>query len=122
MSSKAPNNRPVKYKLAPSKRSAAIIRGVNKLKTYKTEKSTTNKRSQDLLDLVISQYESRDILNIQTAGSMAHSLMNNTLQNSGKICIGNCRDRQANGNTSSKERSNHGGSKTNRRRFSEISR
>ena len=73
MSSKAPNNRPVKYKLAPPQRSAAIVRGVNKLKTYKTQTSTTSKRSQEL------QYESRDILNIQTAGSMAHSLMNNDL-------------------------------------------
>ena len=79
MRSKTPNNRPVKYKLAPSKRSAAITRGVNKLKTYRTEKSTTNKVSQNLIDLVISQYESRDILNIQTAGSMAHSLMNDNL-------------------------------------------
>ena len=79
MSSKAPNNRPLKYKLAPPRRTAALTRGVNKLKTYKTQKSTTNKRSQELLDLVISQYESRDILNIQTAASMAHSLMNNNL-------------------------------------------
>ena len=50
MSSKAPNNRPAKYKLAPPRRSAALIRGVNKLKTYKTQKSTTSKKSQDLLD------------------------------------------------------------------------
>ena len=79
MSSKAPSNRPAKYKLAPPRRSAALTRGVNKLKTYKTQKSTTSKKTQDLLDMVIRQYESRDILNIQTAGSMAHSLMNNNI-------------------------------------------
>ena len=79
MSSNGPNNRPAKYKLATPTRSAALIRGVNRLKTYKTQKSTTNKVSQALLDMVISQYESRDILNIQTPRSMAHSLMNNNL-------------------------------------------
>ena len=80
MSSKAPNNRPAKYKLAPPRRSAALTRGVKKLETYKTQKPTTSKTSQALLDMVIRQYESRDILNIQTAGSMAHSLMNNNIK------------------------------------------
>ena len=49
------------------------------MKTYKTQKSTTSKKTEDILDMIIRQYESRDILNIQTAGSMAHSLMNNNL-------------------------------------------
>ena len=34
MSSNAPNTRPAKYKLAPPRRSAALTRGVNKLKTF----------------------------------------------------------------------------------------
>ena len=80
MSSRVPKKRPLKYKVAPTKRSAAILRGVNILMTYKTQRPTTNRRSQQLLDLVISQYASRDILRIETAGSLAHSLMLNDLE------------------------------------------
>ena len=70
----------MKYKLVASRRSAAITRGINKLKTYKT----TNKAAQDLINIVIGQYENRDILNIQTAASLAHSLMHNNLNEFGK--------------------------------------
>ena len=84
MSSKAPQNRPLNYKAAPSKKTATIERGVKKLKTYKAETPTTNAVSQSLLNIVIGQYESRDILNIQTAASLAHSLMHNNLNEFGK--------------------------------------
>ena len=70
-------NRPLKYKVALTKRPAAIQQNVKNLIHLYTQRATTTRNSRRLIDLVISQYADRDILRIETAGHLAHLAMIN---------------------------------------------
>ena len=75
-----PNHRHNKYKLVAPKRTAAITRGLARLDTY----TSTNVAAQTLINTIKTQCETRDIRNIQTALSAAHSLTHNNFNEFGK--------------------------------------
>jgi hypothetical protein len=80
MSSTIPKKAKTNYKQAPSKKSAIINKGLEKLDTY----SSSNAASQSFMDIIKKLYRDRDLQQLSTAVSAMDSLMDNDFNEFGK--------------------------------------